>query len=58
MFSVLLGLSLFSFHTSADFSDPAATCSGVTEIPESECVALLNIYNDTNGDSWTNNTNR
>jgi len=58
MFSLLLGLSLFSFHTSADFSDPAAICSGVTEIPESECVALLNIYNDTNWDSWNNTGNR
>jgi len=42
----------------AKFIDPAAHCSGVTEISVSECVALLDIYNDTNGDERKNNVNR
>lgn len=40
------------------------TCDGevVTtmcdDIPQAECDALINLYNDTNGDNWNNNTNR
>lgn len=33
----------------------AFTCADVTEIPQSECEALVNIYNDLDGDNWTNN---
>ncbi|MCX6824521.1 MAG: S-layer homology domain-containing protein [candidate division SR1 bacterium] len=33
-------------------------CSGVTEIPESECVQLINLYNSTSGSNWTNSNNR
>jgi len=31
-------------------------CTIVTEIPLEECQALVEIYNSTNGDSWTDNT--
>ncbi|MEM6648122.1 MAG: Ig-like domain-containing protein [Bacteroidota bacterium] len=29
-------------------------CNEVTEIPFAECSALVDLYNDTNGDDWTN----
>jgi hypothetical protein len=56
VFSLMLGLSFFSFHTNANFE--TSICEWVTEIPVSECEALLGIYNDTNWDSWTNTGNR
>jgi formylglycine-generating enzyme required for sulfatase activity len=31
-------------------------CSSVSEIPTSECEALLALYNDTNGPAWLGNT--
>ncbi len=58
LISLVLGIWFFSFRISADFSDPAAMCSGVIEIPVSECIALLNIYNDTNWDEWLISENR
>lgn len=33
----------------------AFDCSTVTEIPQQECEALVSLYNDTNGDNWTQN---
>jgi Leucine-rich repeat (LRR) protein/PKD repeat protein len=33
------------------------SCSSVTEIPQTECEALVALYNSTGGDSWTTNTN-
>ena len=34
---------------------PAATnCASVTEIPQSECEALVALYNGANGPGWTN----
>ena len=35
----------------------ASICDTVTEIPESECLALEALYNSTDGDNWTDNTN-
>jgi len=34
----------------------ATDCSLVTEIPQTECQSLLDLYNSTNGASWTINT--
>jgi Leucine-rich repeat (LRR) protein len=34
----------------------AFSCAAVTEIPQSECEALVALYNSTNGDSWTDRT--
>lgn len=33
------------------------SCENVTEIPLSECEALVDLYNSTNGDDWSMNTN-
>jgi hypothetical protein len=33
------------------------TCASVTEIPVSECNALVALYNNTNGAGWYNHTN-
>ena len=38
------------------YEAPVVNCAVQTEIPESECDALVNLYNSTNGASWTNNT--
>lgn len=32
-------------------------CENVTEIPRPECEALKDLFNDTSGESWLNNTN-
>ncbi len=32
-------------------------CTGVTEIPQVECLALVSLYNNTNGPNWYNSTN-
>jgi hypothetical protein len=35
---------------------PAPFCDSVLEIPKAECQALVDLYNSTNGPSWTHNT--
>ena len=48
--SSLAGLALLP-------STQAATdCSVVTQIPPNECEVLLDVYNNTNGANWKNNT--
>jgi Leucine-rich repeat (LRR) protein len=37
-------------------SNPNFSCSQVTEIPSTECEALVALYNSTDGDNWTNNS--
>ncbi|MEK7989369.1 MAG: leucine-rich repeat domain-containing protein, partial [Thiotrichaceae bacterium] len=44
---LLLGLPVSGF---------AFSCQDVTEIPVSECEALVDFYDSTNGDNWTDNT--
>jgi len=45
--------------TSASPMEPqsAFDCSTVTGIPQTECEALVALYNSTGGDGWTNHTN-
>ena len=38
-------------------SETDFACSDVTEIPQTECEALVALYNSTNGATWTDNTN-
>lgn len=38
-------------------AEPNFSCADVTEVPLLECEALVALYNNTNGPSWTNNTN-
>ena len=56
------------FGTASDLPDKAGTADepalshtmdncGVSNIPSSERQALINLYNSTNGDYWTDNTN-
>lgn len=35
---------------------PVGFCATVTDVPTQECDALVDVYNDTNGDNWTNKT--
>ena len=34
------------------------SCEIVTDVPQSECNALVSLYNDTNGINWTSQANR
>ena len=36
-------------HEPGDFIN----CAGVTDVPEEQCDAVFDLYNDTGGDSWT-----
>lgn len=36
--------------------DARNVCKTITDIPLSECNALVDLYNSTNGDNWTSNT--
>jgi Leucine-rich repeat (LRR) protein len=36
--------------------DSSFTCDTVTEIPSTECEALVALYNSTDGDNWVSNT--
>ncbi len=36
---------------------PFVNCSSVIEIPQEECLALVALYNSTNGTGWANNKN-
>ena len=58
---VIVSASLFftSFMTFPAHAAFNTNCSdtATTGIPESECNALGSLYNSTNGDSWTDNTN-
>jgi len=55
----ILSFMLFSFlffvHL-AQAAGPFTDCASQTQIPEAECQALVDLYNNTNGDGWTNNT--
>ncbi|MEI2688560.1 MAG: hypothetical protein V9H69_02155 [Anaerolineae bacterium] len=59
---VLLALSLIGVDTTslsipAQAQGPATfDCTAVTEIPQSECEALVAFYISTEGDNWINNT--
>ena len=59
---VLLALSLIGVNTTpipgVAQAQGTATfdCAAVTEIPQSECEALVAFYISTGGDNWTNNT--
>ena len=58
MIGLLGTLSILPYHSAgADFDDPTAICSEVTDISYEECIALLDLYNSTNGDEWTHNDN-
>ncbi|MFN8485997.1 MAG: leucine-rich repeat domain-containing protein [Caldilineaceae bacterium] len=63
MFSciILLGLCLASpksFKALRGFNAvDTFSCTLVNEIPQTECQALVDLYTNTNGDHWTNQTN-
>ncbi len=47
--SLALGIGYFSLTAHALY-DPATVCNNITDIPQSECYALVNLYNATDGD--------
>ncbi len=57
--TVLLTFLLFLFVIKTELVPVQASgfCDTVTQIPETECLALLSLYNSTNGDSWYYNGN-
>jgi Leucine-rich repeat (LRR) protein len=50
---VLAGIIVLSFSAADVF---AFQCADVTEIPAAECEALQDLYNNTNGANWQDNT--
>ena len=42
----------FAFITQSAFD-----CNNVTDVPKTECEALVALYDSTDGDNWTNNKN-
>ncbi|MGB1251762.1 MAG: leucine-rich repeat domain-containing protein, partial [Candidatus Promineifilaceae bacterium] len=58
---LLFTLSLHTFWSLANTpkvsAQPPFDCTAVSGIPETECDALVALYNDTDGDNWTDNTN-
>ncbi|MEN8216336.1 MAG: leucine-rich repeat domain-containing protein [Pseudomonadota bacterium] len=50
----ILSLSLIGLISAANAS--GLDCSQVTEIPSTECEALVALYNSTNGDNWYDNS--
>ncbi|MEN8221295.1 MAG: hypothetical protein ABFS56_34085 [Pseudomonadota bacterium] len=49
----ILSLSLIGLISAVNAS--GLDCGQVTEIPSTECEALVVLYNSTNGDNWRNN---
>ena len=44
----------YSMSLRAEASNFTLDCNTVTQVPTQECVALQNLYNATNGDTWNN----
>jgi hypothetical protein len=53
---VLLVLLVVLTPTPTPPAHAQTNCADVTEIPQSECEALVALYTSTNGTEWTNNT--
>ncbi len=51
----LAGISSLSSTGIKCESEPPAFCDSVTEIPKTECEALVAFYESTDGDNWKNN---
>ena len=45
------------YRTNVICASPTFTCNAVSQIPASECQALVALYNSTNGAAWTNSDN-
>jgi Leucine-rich repeat (LRR) protein len=50
-----IGLAAGLF-TGPSLTQAATDCATVTQIPQTECAALIDLYNSTNGPHWTNNS--
>ena len=48
--SLALWIGFFSLSVHASY-DPATVCANITDIPQSECYALVDFYNATDGDN-------
>jgi hypothetical protein len=61
IFMLMVGLTPAHLAQAAALPTPknapaAFDCAAVTEIPAAECQALVALYNQTNGQGWTNST--
>jgi len=46
---------MFFLHGTAQAQSwPPSSCDLVTQVPKSQCLALVDLYNSTNGEGWTN----
>ncbi len=53
-FAPLIGLGCALSYL--PFAQAATDCTAVTQIPQSECEALVDLYNSTDGSNWKNHT--
>ena len=68
-YTSFIGTDIFTYQAfdGTDVSSPTEvriyvkayefSCNAITEITQTECEALVALYNGTGGDSWTNSTN-
>jgi len=49
-------LLIISLIIASPLAQAATDCAAVTEIPSTECEALITLYNSTDGDNWTDNS--
>lgn len=58
LFALVIGLiALFTFGASVSAQSTTYNCDGQPGPLQSECEALVDLYQSTDGDNWTDNTN-
>jgi len=50
-------LTILFVSPSPTLAQSGFQCSDTMDVPQTECEALVALYNSTNGPSWTNGTN-
>jgi len=56
LFCTLFLALMVSRQATAPVQAQSFACSNVSEIPQTECQELVNLYNNNNGANWTNKT--
>ena len=55
-YSVLVACMLGFFGSVGEAEAQFTNCSAITGMPQSECQALVDLYDSTNGVNWTTKT--
>lgn len=54
---IVFSVGLMLLPSQSSWAVPQYDCAAVTDIPVAECLALVALYNSTNGPAWINQTN-